>query len=206
MKERRQGKAGIWSNLGIVVWGVYGFLSSRGEWLEAGLAGFAIVALILTMQFRRNAVKVMDCTSLSYFTGEVILELAGQRSIISNYRLVIVWGVFAAVAWMTLIMRFPFTVQYLRENTPSKAWDQPLFLRMNILMTEVWAMIFTLGAILGAASFRFGHTLILGLIIPGAAMIFGYAFTISYPRRFADQLKNDHETTARGLPSIGRPL
>jgi hypothetical protein len=198
MNEAQQGNAGIWSNLGIVVWVAYGFFSGRGQWLDAGIAGLAILALIVTMQYRRRAVKIMDCTSLSYFTAETFLVLAGGVWLIIEYHLVIVWGLFAAVAWTTLIIHFPFTLQYARQTAPREVWDHPLFHRINVRLTEAWAVIFTLGAIECAICLRLGHTLLLGLILPGSGMVFGFVFSNQYPKRFADQFTITEADRAAG--------
>ncbi|HLW70008.1 MAG TPA: hypothetical protein VKS22_05245 [Candidatus Binataceae bacterium] len=187
MSKAVSGNAGVWSNLGIVLWAVYGVLAEEGQLLRAGLICFALAAGIIAMQYRRGAVKTMDCTSLVYFGGVVLVVLAGGARFITHYHLLMVWGIFAAVAWATLILGFPFTLQYARERAPHEVWETPVFQHMNVRMTQVWAIIFTACATLGAISLDVGHTLMLGLIVPGIAMMFGFIFSRRYPKRFAAQ-------------------
>jgi hypothetical protein len=127
----------------------------------------------------------MDCTSLSYFAAESLTVLSGGAAIIQRYHLALAWGVFAIVAWLTVILGRPFTLQYTREQMPREVWDDPFFYQMNRTMTELWSIIFTLGAVLGEIATRYGHRLLLGVIIPMAAMGVGIIFSQLYPRRFA---------------------
>ena len=82
MSEAASGKAGVWSNLGILVWTVYSVLSGSGHLLGSGLTCFALAAAIVAMQYRRRAVKVMDCTALAYFGGVVLFVVAAPKGII----------------------------------------------------------------------------------------------------------------------------
>jgi all-trans-retinol 13,14-reductase len=180
-----QSSGGVTAKLGFVAWVAYGILSGRGWWLSAGLVGTTLMLLIVATQLRHRAVKLMDCTSLGYFVGETLMVLASGHAFIQRYHLALVWGVFAAVAWFTVLAGCPFTAQYTREQMPCEVWDNPDFYRMNRRMTEVWSVIFTLGMVLGEISMLYGHTLLLGMIIPMAAMGLGFVFSLRYPRWFA---------------------
>jgi hypothetical protein len=164
---------------------VYAFLSGGGRPLSAGLAGAAIVSIVVAAQYRKRAVKIMDCTSLSYFAAETLTILAGGAAFIRRYHLVLAWGAFAVVSWLTIIVGRPFTLQYTREQMPREVWNDPFFYQMNHTMTEVWSVIFTLGAVLGEIATRYGHRLLLGVIVPMAAMGVGIIFSQLYPRSFA---------------------
>jgi len=39
----------------------------------------------------------------------------------------------------------PFTSQFAKKTTPPDRWDNPVFIRINLIMTYVWADIFALG-------------------------------------------------------------
>jgi hypothetical protein len=140
----------------------------------------------------------MDCTSLSYFAAETLTVLGGGAAIIQRYHLVLAWGVFAFVAWVTVIFGRPFTFQYTREQMPREIWDDPFFYQMNQTMTELWSIIFTLGTVLGEIGTRYGHRLLLGVIIPMAAMCVGIIFSQLYPRRFAHRFARVGHLTPAG--------
>jgi hypothetical protein len=178
-------KAGIWANLGFISWLVYGYFAESSQWIEAALAGLAISLFILAMQYRRQSVKTMDCTSTAYFAFIALTASAGATPLIQHYHLPFVWGVFAAVAWVTILLGSPFTIEYAREQAPREVWTHPLFRRMNFQMTAVWALIFTMGAMLGVLSLYIGHVFALGFFIPMTGMGVGIVFSRYYPRRFA---------------------
>ena len=176
---------GAATKLGYVAWIVYGVFAGNDRWLSAGLAGAVITAVVVALEYRRRAIKVMDCTSLGYFAAAMLTVLVSGTALLQRYHLVLVWGVFAVVAGITLIAGVPFTFQYAREQAPRELWNDPAFYQMNRRLTAVWVVIFTLGAVLGEIAMSFGHMLLCGLIIPMAAMVFGLVFSQLYPRRYA---------------------
>lgn len=180
--------------LGYLAWMVYGLLAGGDRWLSAGLAGAALMSVVVAAEYRHRASKLMDCTSLSYFAAEILIVLAGGTLFIRRYHLILVWGVFAAVAWLTLIAGAPFTLQYTREHMSSAARSEPAFYRMNRRLTVVWSLIFTIGAMLGAIVLKYGHALLLGVIVPMAAMGFGLVFSQLYPRRYAARFASAGQT------------
>jgi len=197
--------AGVLAKLGFVSWIVYGGLAGADRWLSAGLAGLALTVVVVATQHRRRAVKLMDCTSLGYFTAETLIVFVSGTAFIQRYHLAFVWGVFAVVAWLTVIVGFPFTLQYTREQMPREVWDNPAFYQMNRRMTELWSVIFTLGMVLGGISMRYGHVLLLGMIIPMAAMGVGLVFSQLYPRRFADQFSPARHSAPRAASRHDKP-
>ena len=55
----------------------------------------------------------------------------------------------AEFAWLTMLIRKPFTIAYAKDTTPQEHWDSPLFKRINNVITAVWASAFTLAAAVG---------------------------------------------------------
>jgi all-trans-retinol 13,14-reductase len=148
------------------------------------MAGLAMTLLIVVDEYRRRSVKIMDCTSLGYFALAAALSATSAAHTLERYHVLVVWGLFAAVAWITLAAGFPFTVQYARESASREALGNPLFARINKTLTLMWAAIFTFGALLGLMIFAVGHAFLLGVAIPMSAMGVGYIFNIEYSKRF----------------------
>jgi len=59
---------------------------------------------------------------------------------------------------------------------------------MNMSMTMVWAVIFTLDTILAAAALRGRYILLLEMVIPALTLILGYIFNHFYPDHFRRRL------------------
>jgi hypothetical protein len=54
------------------------------------------------------------------------------------------------IAWASLAIRRPFTLGIAKQSTPGELWGRPEFLRVNVIITLVWAVSFTLGALVMA--------------------------------------------------------
>jgi len=172
-----------------MAWVIYGVLCLAGLWLAGAVGGLAAMVLIVASSYKRRAVKIMDVTSLVYFATTAIVAATSAISLLERYHVVIVWGVFALVAWATLVAGFPFTIQYARELAPRSAWETPLFQRLNVTLTVAWAAVFTVGAILGIIALVAGHAFMLGVVLPMLAMVAGFVFNNRCTQRFADQME-----------------
>jgi len=183
-KMGERAKSGAVSNLGFVVWVVYGILYVLGHWTAAAVAGLAIMLAIVAHENRAANVKIIDLTSLGFFVLALIMLLTVGDQIFNRYHIILVWGVFAVVTWATILIGLPFTLQNARERMPREVWSEPLFHRVNLWLTSVWGLIFTLDTILAIVALGGSYVRMLSVIIPGASMIFGYAFNRIYLARY----------------------
>jgi hypothetical protein len=90
----------------------------------------------------------------------------------------------AVITGLSLAVRRPFTVQYARETTERQYWTSPLFLRINYVITAVWAFVFALIAIVGYIGDGLLHqpdNIWTNWIIQIALTIFAIKFTAWYP-------------------------
>jgi len=75
-----------------------------------------VVALaILAHEYRCHAVKIVNCTAAAFFAFSLMTTIAVGPALFKNYNTFITWSVFAIVTWVTLLIGFPFTLQYARE-------------------------------------------------------------------------------------------
>ncbi len=184
MPETEKPAPGVLSNAGFIAWGSYGVLIIIGHPTAAVCAGFVVMLALVTREFCIRAVKIIDCTSLSFFALGLITIATTGRELFSDYRVIAAWGIFAVVAWATLLAGFPFTLQYARERTPREIWNTPPFITMNMIMTTVWTLIFTLDTLLAILARRGHYVLTLDAVIPAVTMVLGYAFNRFYPEHF----------------------
>jgi hypothetical protein len=175
---------GAASNLGFVVWVVYGILYAFGHWTAAALAGLAIMLAIVASEIRTANVKIIDLTSLGFFVLALTMLVTVGGQVFNHYHIILVWGVFAVVTWATILIGFPFTLQLARESTPRELWSKPLFHRIHLRLTTVWGVIFTLDTALAFVALSGSYVRMLSVIIPGASMIFGFVFSRNYLGRY----------------------
>jgi hypothetical protein len=172
------------SNLGFVVWVVYGILYAFGHWTAAPLAGLAIMLVIVASETRTANVKIIDLTSLGFFVLALTMLLTLGGQVFNHYHIILVWGVFAVVTWATILIGFPFTLQLARESTPREVWSEPLFHRIHLRLTTIWGVIFTLDTALAIVALGGSYVSMLSVIFPGASMIFGFVFSRNYLGRY----------------------
>jgi len=48
-------------------------------------------------------------------------------------------------AWLTVLLKKPFTMDYAKEHTDPALWDSPVFLKTNYVITSAWGLVFIVG-------------------------------------------------------------
>jgi hypothetical protein len=173
-----------------IAWLIYIIGAMRGRWPWGLLGGAIGMLVIIGIEYRHRAIKIVDATSLGFFVMMLAASIALGQWIIADYNVLIVWAIFAFVCWATILMDFPFTLQYLREQAPPAVWHQPVFIRTNYFISLLWAVICTINTMLGFAMLKSAHPLILGAIVPTALMIFAYAAGGWYGKHVLAKLKD----------------
>jgi len=93
-----------------------------------------------------------------------------------------------AIAIASLIARQPFTLQYVRDEGSSEAWEWPAFLRMNYAIAMVWTLAFAIMTLAdGAATFDPAMPLTAAVAAGLLALLGAIAFTWRYPSRIRAQ-------------------
>ena len=149
MTQDEQPTGSALTNYGFAAWVLYGILSCYGYWIAGSLGGLAITLAILAHEYRCHAVKIMDCTAAAFFAFSLVVTIAAGPALFKNFNPVLTWSLFAIVTWVTLLIGFPFTFQYAREQAPREIWDHPLFVRLNVILTLAFGLMFTVNAGLG---------------------------------------------------------
>jgi phytoene dehydrogenase-like protein len=179
---RRRKRSAIEIVLGFTPWISWGMLASHGTWAFA--VAFAIASVLLARQLREGRLKAMEIASGSYFGAQLVLTGVIGWHGLEAYNLVLLYGALAAMAWMTLLLGSPFTLQYAREDWPPELWGQPLFRRTNVILTVAWGAIF-LGATLSAAlAVRDASRAVwlYGVLLPHVGTACGLALSFIVPR------------------------
>jgi all-trans-retinol 13,14-reductase len=191
------------TNFGITAWIVYGVASGAGHWIAAAFGGLAVAVAIVAHEFKSHATKIMSCTTAAFFAFALATTIAVGPMLFKNNNVFLTWTTFAIVTWTTLLIGFPFTIQYTREQTPREVWDHPLFMRLNVILTVVFGLMFTVNAGLGTLALMTGHLLTLGLIVPISLLIAAIVFGAQYPKRYAQRFAPDWAARQAAMPARG---
>jgi len=83
----------------------------------------------------------------------------------------------------------PFTYHYAKKYSPKAVWENPVFVRINLIMTYTWSGIFAACILLSLYP-----SILTRVLIPLALILgFGLPFNLRYP---------DHYLRKRGLPTL----
>ncbi|MFI1164347.1 hypothetical protein ACH4UM_12140 [Streptomyces sp. NPDC020801] len=179
---------------GFLPWIAYACLSPLG-WQWSALTGL-VVALVLIAVNRRAGVSadalILEFSTACFFVALTAVAFAAPHSKVADYGGAISFGWLAVTAGTTLAVRRPFTLGIARRSVPEKFWKTPQFLRINNVITAVWAGAFLVTAAAltvcdaeGAGAAVKVTVQVLGFTVPAV-------FTARYPKivqaRYAKQL------------------
>jgi hypothetical protein len=57
-------------------------------------------------------------------------------------------GLLAISAWLSIIFGKPFTIEYAKQEVDPSLWNNPTFIKINMIISSAWGLTFTINAIL----------------------------------------------------------
>ena len=160
-----------------------------------GLAGLAAAAVALIAIVTSHPIwppKILNTCSLVLFALIAVLGFTLGKN---DDRWLATWGgagvgIILGTIILLLIPVMPFTEQFARESVPKAYWSSPTFKKINRVLSVAWGVaIFAIGVCRVAAAAINGHTtrrlpeILLGLVVPGAILLYMLKFSKSYPDR-----------------------
>ncbi len=187
-----------------------------GSLLTLACAMLVCSLLVLALAWRWDKPTYFDWTIGVYFLTVVIFlslwpEQMGkvlQRNAVTGIYLCL----FSA-AFLPAILGFaPFTLHYARKYTPRTLWENPIFLKINRIMTFTWAGIFGICIILSLYPSVITRAVVPIIIIVGVGVPFNIKFPDHYLRRLGlpplatmrAELGNTAEEAQATLPPGGQ--
>jgi hypothetical protein len=166
-------------------WIVYAVLagnSASGQ-QRGTLAALAVTVLVIAYKVRAGSTYdalIIELGSAVFFAALAVLAFAGPHSSLLRYSTALSSTALAVIAWGSLAIRRPFTLGIAKQETPREFWDQPLFIRTNVIITMVWAMSFTIGALILAAVVHAGGDVIVRTVVQVLGFVIPMVFTVRY--------------------------
>jgi multisubunit Na+/H+ antiporter MnhB subunit len=155
--------------------------------LASALACTLAVVICAAGAISDSSPKLLDLTAIVFFAAlTVVAAVSGHsaREWLGVWSAELSNAAIAVIAGLSIALRAPFTLQYAREMTDSEHWDTALFLRINYVITAVWAVVFLLIAIvgyIGDGPLNQPENIWTNWIIQIALVILAIRFTRSYP-------------------------
>jgi SCP-2 sterol transfer family len=172
------------------VWAASG---RAGESLAiASFAMLAYCAVIVAIAYRWDKPTYLDWAVLAYFTlitGALMFRPERAALFLERFAVTGIYAcLFAAAFFPPLAGMAPFTYHYAKRSSPPEVWDNPIFMRINRIMTGVWSGIFLINLLLSLYP-----SVITRVVIPlGLILGFGIPFNLRFPDAYLKRL---------GLPS-----
>lgn len=172
--------------LGFVPWIVFWVLGATPVQPWAPAAALAAALGVAGWRWRRGRAHALETTALAFFTVRVAIAywpgVAWPWPIDAG----LAHLALAAMAWRSLLGGVPFTLPYVREGWPAAYHGAPAFLRVNTVLSAVWAIVFTLDSGLCFLAVRWPEAApLLGGLLPQALMALGVLVSLTFPRWYA---------------------
>jgi hypothetical protein len=174
--------------LGFAPWIVFTVVAGPSTWLWAALAAL-VVALVLAVPswLRAKEIGVLEVAGIAFFGVLCVLALVldpADLQWVEDRAQLLSSLVLAAVAGGSLAVRRPFTEYYARQAVPRERWSNPLFRRVNMVITAVWAVTFLLIAVCDlVVVVAPGSGALFNWVLPVLLIVAAVVFTKRYPER-----------------------
>jgi MFS family permease len=141
-----------------------------------------IVLTVLTSYRQLLKGYILSVVTIAFFVVFFILIIVLKVYWIADYLSLLSMLIMAIVCWITMVLHFPFTLQYSREGVePERARSAP-FMHVNYIITAVWGIAFTLGFGLNAyLLLRDDPSTMFWSNLQWALIIISILFTVWYP-------------------------
>ena len=148
---------------------------------------------VIWLASRWDRPSYFDWAVSAYFaavTLSLLLMPEAAGEFFKNYSVTGIYACLFTAAFLPPILGMdPFTYHYAKKFTPEMFWGNPIFVKINLIMTYVWAALFALCII-----FSLYPSVITRAFIPlGLILGFGIPFNLRFPNWYLKRL---------GLPSL----
>jgi multimeric flavodoxin WrbA len=154
---------------------------------------FACCILLLHIAKTWDKPTYFDWAITTYFalaSVTLILWPLYARKFLFHYHVPAIYAcLFSAAFFPPMFGMEPFTYHYAKKSSPEAVWGNPIFVRINLIMTYTWSAIFAAAIALSLYPSTLTRTLIPLALIFG----FGLPFNLRFPDYYLRRL---------GLPSL----
>ncbi len=176
--------------VGLSPWILYSLVEGKNRLELSAAIALGLAVIILSLNWIRGGTpKLLEYADVVYFAGLAVLVAfasPGTRSWLELWGGEVANVAVFAIAFGSVLLRMPFTLQYAREDVAEELWHEPEFLRVNYLITWVWVVAFAIEALsgyIGDAVLHDPNNIWTGWIIQTLPLIIAAQFTIWYPNR-----------------------
>ncbi len=166
----------------LIPWLLFFILFSYDQYrMQIGAIGALLALLILS---RRNLHKgiVFDWLTILFFLFVVVSIFLVTHSWLAINAELIANIVLTVIAWTSLLLNKPFTLEYTKRSVAKEYWQTMLFSRINLYLTVLWSVTFTALTILSVLYYyNVGDDAWTGEILPIILILLTIWMTVWFP-------------------------
>lgn len=122
------------------------FYGTTPESMSFAGAGALILTIIFNMKELRHGF-ILPWASIIFFSLLSLNDHFAFYAWPEQHALIIIDSALAAIVWFSMLIGKPFTLQYARLKIDPAFWQSPGFIKVNWMITSVWAILMTAMAI-----------------------------------------------------------
>lgn len=194
---------------GIAPWILLSVVGSSGHYEAAIAIAFGFSLVVLWAGHRRgDSLHSLTVFGVVFFGVLLVVRVlvgTGVETWLSTWTGEMSNIALTVFAVATLLIRKPFTLSYARDMTPEEFWDTPVFLRINYVISAVWAAAFAFCAVAGFIGIMFLHdsdNFWTAWILQLGAAFFAVAFTDVYPDYVGAKVDREAGESTEPPPSL----
>jgi hypothetical protein len=176
---------------GFAPWIVFAAVAAA-DWRLGVLTGLVTAAAAILYARRTQSwdALLLDLGAVVFFVVLGVIGLADPHPPVRGWAGTLSLAWLALIAWGSMAVRRPFTLGIARQSTPRQMWANPVFHRVNVVITAVWAATFT-AVTVADAIVHLTHAGTTAAVAVYAGYLVPIVFTRRYPAivraRYANQ-------------------
>ncbi|MEU8137211.1 hypothetical protein [Streptodolium elevatio] len=120
---------------------------STADWRWGAAVGlFAAASSVLRGRRTGESADLLTVSTAGFFAVLTAVAFTDPGSPVRHWTAAASVAWLAVTAWASIAARKPFTLVIAKRTVPREIWAKPAFLRINTVLTAVWAASFTLTA------------------------------------------------------------
>jgi len=163
-------------------WIVYWVLCIIGNILGIVIP-LVISLLLIAPQIRKWSFNLMDLISTFYFSIAAVGTFIFNLNIFMESSGFLGYFILSIMAFTSLLIRQPYTLQVSKRDYPEVYWRDRTFLMINNVITAVWAGIFLANTTIFLL-LRMPLTIILSKLLVAFGIVFSIFFPLKAPAYF----------------------
>jgi prepilin signal peptidase PulO-like enzyme (type II secretory pathway) len=161
------------------------------DWKWAALFALAISLVGIMLQVRAGLpadAQIIEIGSAVYFGALTVFAFVDPKTPLHAYTACLAAGALGLIACVSLAIGKPFTLGIAKQTTPRQLWDKPMFYRVNVIITSVWAASFVVSCVILAL---LAHSSAAGRsTVQVAAFVIPLVFTVRYVARVRERAQS----------------